>query len=612
MDIKNWIRRTLPAASPATGSLAPWQLRDSLAALTLFAATAAVVLWQNAHVAVLWDLSYVLDTATRIAQSQIPYRDFPLPHPPLTFLLQAAIIRLTSRVYFHHALYCAIAGGLGSLLAWRITLRTLAGRIHGAWPLAFGLTAPVAALGLYCIFPFPSYDCDTLLTVLFALWLLQRLTPTSSLLTAALTGAALVPPLFGKQNIGLPLLAVVVLLVVALLVACRWMPARVQASPRVLLALLAGAAAALAVAVALLAATAGLGNYLHWTIVFASQRRLPGLSQMLEVYACPFLCWALPSVLTGLLLLRSPHARRNWAQTRTVQAMALALLAAPWLFTLASLFLYEDADSRGDALVALWPLVLVLAALLVAVRLLAALRGSRSIGFSLVTLVAALAAIHGTLMSQQLWGSTYALWPLFLYLCAELLATLAEDGPEPALSGWIAPTLAGLVALTLAVCGSFYTASEERLSYANLDGGPPNTSEQPSLSGLATPGAYLANFDELVAFANAAIPQNDVVLLLPGEDPFYFATGRKVAFPVLLFDPATDPYSPEQTLEQVHQQHVHWLIVKHELQIKENPMPDHDATLHLLQREFFPVAQLRGYDVYHFVGAHPHQPAHPQ
>ena len=40
-----------------------------------------------------------------------------------------------------------------------------------------------------------------------------------------------------------------------------------------------------------------------------------------------------------------------------------------------------------------------------------------------------LAAINGTFMSQQLWGSTYAIWPLLILLIAEMLAFLAESKP---------------------------------------------------------------------------------------------------------------------------------------------------------------------------------------
>jgi hypothetical protein len=52
-----------------------WGLRDAAAAAVLFLATAGVILWQNAHVAVLFDLSYILNTAERIALGQtFPWR----------------------------------------------------------------------------------------------------------------------------------------------------------------------------------------------------------------------------------------------------------------------------------------------------------------------------------------------------------------------------------------------------------------------------------------------------------------------------------------------------------------------------------------------------------
>jgi hypothetical protein len=110
-----------------------WTLRDWIAAAVLFAATAGVILWQNAHVAVFFDISYILNVATRIAGGQIPYRDFPLAQAPLTFVVQAAIIRLTGRVFFHHVLYVAAIGGLSTVLTWRIALETLRKRVPAAW-----------------------------------------------------------------------------------------------------------------------------------------------------------------------------------------------------------------------------------------------------------------------------------------------------------------------------------------------------------------------------------------------------------------------------------------------------------------------------------------------
>jgi hypothetical protein len=73
---------------------AGWPGREWFAAAFFFFATACFVLWQNTQIAILWDLSYLLDTSWRIALGQMPYRDFPLVHAPLTFLIQAAIMRL--------------------------------------------------------------------------------------------------------------------------------------------------------------------------------------------------------------------------------------------------------------------------------------------------------------------------------------------------------------------------------------------------------------------------------------------------------------------------------------------------------------------------------------
>ena len=78
-----------PLANSRRGLWPVW-----LAALTLFAATAAVVVWQNSRLGVVWDLSYVLDSSYRISLGDLPYRDFPFPHAPLTFLIQAALIKL--------------------------------------------------------------------------------------------------------------------------------------------------------------------------------------------------------------------------------------------------------------------------------------------------------------------------------------------------------------------------------------------------------------------------------------------------------------------------------------------------------------------------------------
>ncbi len=567
-------------------------LRGWIIGAALFAATAAVVLWQNAHVAVLFDLSYALNTAARIALGQMPYRDFPLPHAPITFLTQAAIIRLTGRVFFHNVLYVALAGGLATVITWRLAVQTLRERVAAPWIIALLLAAPLVFLGIYCIVPSPEYDCDCAFWILVALWFLQRVDAKPRVAVGFFAGIFACVPVFCKQNMGLPFLAVVVG-AVGLVLAAKWTRSAQNSTwrpeVRTLLAVMGGVCAALAAAALVLHWTAGIGNYLGWTMRYAGQRRLPAFSLMFSMYRDPALLWTLPCVAIALLLLHSKKANRNWAQIA-----AFALLTAPFLFTLASLMIYDDADERGDSLLALWPLLLLLATALAIVNL---LRLPRAPSLRACLPLILLAAINGTFMSQQLWGSTYAIWPLLVLLAAELLAIL--DGfTARAWSRWFTPTVAALISVTLLVCGGFYTVSEERLSYAELPDGPVQHSAFPQLAGLSTPGPYLPEIDELLRFAQANIPFNDGIVLMPGEEPFYFATGRVQRFPVLFFDPTVDPYSPAEIAALVRSCNIRWLIVKRNLQTKEDPTPDRAATMQVLMPKFTLAAHLSGYDVY--------------
>jgi hypothetical protein len=102
----------------------------------------------------------------------------------------------------------------------------------------------------------------------------------------------------------------------------------------------------------------------------------------------------------------------------------------------------------------------------------------------------------------------------------------------------------------------------------------------------------------LLDFAAKEIPRDDALILLPGEDPFYFATGRVPRFPVLLFDRTTDPYSPEELVEEARAHDVRWVIVKTNQQLKADAMPEKAKSLELLQKDFAMYRRLDGYEVW--------------
>jgi hypothetical protein len=160
------------------------------------------------------------------------------------------------------------------------------------------------------------------------------------------------------------------------------------------------------------------------------------------------------------------------------------------------------------------------------------------------------------------------------------------------------PALAASISVTMFVCGGFYIVSEERLSYANLPDEPAAHSAFAALKGLSVPGPYLPDIDELLRYAEANIPYNDGIVLIPGEEPFYFAIGRAPQFPVPFFDPTIDPYTPAEIAALARSHNIRWMILKRNLQTKEDPTPQREEILDLLQQQFTPVARLRGYDVY--------------
>jgi len=577
------------------------QFRDTLTAAALFLATTGFTLWQNTRIAILWDISYLLDSSFRISLGQIPYRDFPFAHAPLTFLLHAAIIKLFGRVYLPHILCAALEAGAATVLTWRILIKLVqkdvmvrkgsevvilaqpespplpsAQPTSRPWLLATILAAPLSVLGIYAIYPHPIYDSDCILAVLFALYLLQR--ADQNPIRNALAGSACVLPLFTKQNIGLPFL-LITLLTVATITAIR----RLQRSPIApQLCFFAAAAATLAVALLFIHVTAGVHKYFYWTITFAAERRLPGFRLILDTYRQTSLLWTIPAALAGLAILRADSLRsKPWARPT-----AILLLGFPFLWTVADLALTNDPDDRADQLLSLWPHLLLLAAALAIYNLRPRALLTNPTLNTLLPLIL-LATIHGTFLSQQLWGSSYALWPLLTLLIAAMLAQVPT----------IARPLATIIVASFLLCGSLYAISHERLEYVQLDGAESHSTLS-QLRGLNTPGPWIPAFEELVRFTNAEIPVNDGILLLPGEDPFYFATGRTPQFPILLFDPATDPYTPQETLDQARAHNIRWLIVTRNLQLTAPPKPDLPEALRILQQEFVPYRTLTDYDIY--------------
>jgi len=566
-----------PAASPRRR----WQRgrTDWIVGLFIFLTTAAVIVWQNSRLGVLWDLSYILENSFRISLGDVPYRDFPFPYPPLTFLIQAALIKLAGRAFWHHVVYCALTGGLAGVLTWRILLNCLRATAHPRL-LAFLLSLPLIPLGIYCVFPHPFYDPDCTFAILLGLLLLQRLERKPSWWLALMTGAVIVVPLFIKQNTGLAFLVSTsfALLILISIEVFRRRPARQYALT------LLGVVAGLLLAGLLIKFTAGLDNYWHWTIQFAASRRAPPLAEMLGVYRDKILLLWLALIAVGAFLWLS---RRG---NRALMILPACLFSAPFLWPAIYLLREHDPSERAERLLALWPLLLIVSLVVAVITI------KRRTGFSLVLPLILIGTINGAFMSQQLWGSTYAIWPLFMILLATNIAGLASLSKP--LSAITIPVTAVIVA-SLLISGAFYVWSHERLDYANLVEGALTRSSLPQLKGLSTRGEWIPNFEELVRYTDREIPRDEPILIIPGEDLFYYTTGRRPRFPVLMFDHTVNPYTPEEILKLARDRNIRWLIIKQNMQDEDEQIEqERDRLTEVLEQEFEQVESLKNYEIY--------------
>jgi hypothetical protein len=410
-------------------------------------------------------------------------------------------------------------------------------------------------------------------------------------LFAFVTGVTLVVPLFVKQNTGLAFLVSTVLALAVSMTIEAWHRRTVRAY----VWLMGGVVVGMTSALSLIHFTAGLTNYVRWTIQFAAARRTPPLADMLLIYQDRVLLLWLAAFVAALMLL--------WFIRRASRVLALlsaCLMALPFIWAMIYLFINNDASEQAERLVAVWPFVLVLSLIL------AVLAARRRAGFALVLPFILIGAAQGAFMSQQLWGSTYALWPLLLLLVANLIATLFDSkkgllGQELSRksSAWLVVPFASLVALALLIAGGRYVWTHERLDYANLSDGALQRSKAPALKGLSLRGSWLSDFEELVAYAGREIPEEDGILMIPGEDLFYYTTGRHPRFPVLMFDHTVNPYSDDEILALARTRNIRWLIVKQDLQLEEDQVDqDKERLLKLLEQDFEQVESLRNYDIY--------------
>jgi hypothetical protein len=541
-----------------------------LAILAQLALAASAVTFHRVTTrAVLWDLSYVLNHAYRLAHGQLPYRDYPQPHPPGTFALQALLIRLVGPDYRVVVLYVVLASTAAFFLTFAI-----ARMLVGAWPHATAVAAiivsPLVFFGIYSIYPHPFYDPDTTLFMLLGIagvLAVKRLSPTP--VVAVPVGALLVLPVFFKQNTGVAYFVLMHLGLLSLLFE------RSPGDRRRWLYVVAGSAAGLALAALVIALTVGMGNYLHWTIEFASSRRLQGARPDLGIYRSSRLWIGVAAFLAALFVLRRFRG-------------GPAAVAAVCLFAVGPVPLAREVWLGHEyGVLDVWPFVIALSCVL-ALRRFATGRPEFEDFLPFVVLGVA----HASFLSQGLANSTYGIWPLLMVS----LAVVAREAPRYVERRFnLAVVFHALLAGAVLWGGAVYLDRDTRLQYVPRQQAPLAASTFPTLAGMHEPGTILLQLDALLRYVERNIPEDEGVIVLPGEDPIYYALDRLPRFPIVLFDYTLNPYSLDQLAALEQRRDIRWVIVKDDPQFFV-PVPEELVTV--LTQGFTLRARLDVYRIY--------------
>jgi len=521
-----------------------------LPAALLFAAAAAVALWQSARVTVLWDLTYVLEIAYRITLGDVPYRDFVVPQTPLTFLLQAAIIRVFESGYFWHRVYCALVAGATAALTYRIIWFQFDGPFNARAPLyAFVIAAPTVFLNGYAILPLPFYDPDCSFFVLLALHAVLAARRRGAVWWRHVAaGILVILPLMAKQNIGLAsLLGIHGFL---LLSALRQ---RGESERRAYSYFLAGSLIGLFVVAASVHAWIGIPHLYQWTVSYAATRRWPSSTLMLSPYLQSGTWVTVACAFGGYHI-----ARRRRASVLPL-LLGLAVIALPLVAATRTILRW----GLGARSFYFWGLASIAGS---SVALLDWVKASWQ--FERAVPLIAVGVAHGAFASQGLYDSSYSVWPFLTIALAPLAARILGAAARTDLITVTAFVI--LLSGGLVWVGYRHVAHQERLGFVDLSG-QVETATLSRIRGLATPGSYVSDFERLVRRCQELIPLQDAVLAFPGEDPFFFASGRRPLLPVVLFDDTAMPYNTAQLMQLLDEKDIKWVVLKDRLQLRHSP-----------------------------------------
>jgi len=521
--------------------------------LMLALISALLVFYQAGRVAPLIDYSYQIENAYRISIGDFPFRDFELVVAPGTYLISALLMRFGGNSFNLDwlVIYACFSQILMILLTYYVIRK-----IYSFDEITSGSLILIMMFTGYVIYPFPIYNGDVALFMLLALSYLVRVVSSEQKLIYSyfLIGVLIALPTFFKQNVG----SIFLVSVLGVLFLTSLWDKKVLSLKQFCIVFL-GALLPFVIFIAVLQSQETLNQAIFQLFEHPGKIRKP-LAMAIAVVNSYFSYSAMSVyvlfIIPILTLLVIPMEKDSRDDLLVLSPIVLGTI----VYVVSNYFL--GIPPYGTQILSVWHVVTILSMVFVGTGIYQ-FRKYRNISLfkALFPLVPILTA-HGAFVSQGVSGSSLHMEALLVIMSASVLAGVLSISHSVKWNNLIIS-----ISLVLSAFFAAYAYNNIRMSFIDLRG-ELNTSRTNLRLGniIATNGPWLPQMEELLTFTEANIPKNEKVAFFPGEDPFFFLSGRISYQRCTQFNATGCSQTPENILSELLKNKIKWVIVKRSFQ----------------------------------------------
>lgn len=515
----------------------------------------AIPLFQTSNVSALYDISYMVTNWYRIAEGQIPYRDFILLPNLGHFLIGGLLFKLFGTSYFVVLIWMCFVN-LVSILVLRRILKIL-----GLSVIQCSFSSLVLSFMLpYSISALPNYDADSSFLIILCIYFLMHLVSIKSLSRFAWfsLGVAGLVPFMIKQNVGI---AFLVALVLALAIGLQL---------KQLSFFIAGTVLTIGVLALVMSLLGILANWWNYVFIFAADSRLGDpLKDLKSLPGNPQFITLVFAVFSLIFFFKVRLISHEHQLVLSLLIVALSCMAyfslceslieyfslLPEVDTVAQAVLTSSGLYNSTIFLLFWiPWFFGAVTCLSLSKELLGRKLSRE-KFMYVSLnLILLCSLYSALLSQGIQGSTYSNGSLLVLLFVSSLklagcSRLDRVGERGFQGNFRRSLLVKVVQvnystflLILAIVYGASGLSGGRLGYIDLEGQRRSTS---LVAWLKTPGEYLPDQKFAAGVVSKYSTDQTVVVLIPNAELAYVIADKPPLADLNQFDTTVNPYGDD-------------------------------------------------------------------